>query len=392
MTKMTRLRIPGLAVSGLLLVSMHCFTETTAQTKSVDAGTAVRTAEATRKAATNPAVAKQYQGTIGNKLAIRVSLTIQQNSLAGEYAYVSVGKKLVLGGKMRTPDGEAEFAESDEKGRETGSFVGFFSNQFNQFEGLWRDPRRRKNLPVFIQTAENGAYAAKAAPTPDDRARIINWEVKPPPGTEAGSEPVTVNFPYLVGLKNRDVQARAQQVLNETYSPQEFLSSFRDRAAPDEFGYEVTLNRKAILQLVYDITSTGAYTSRNAIRVSIDLKTGEKITHQQLFLPAKEAALRQLLNGRLEAEKKELLAENQTDPERDAESKQAFEEMLAEAQFHDYDLENFIVGDDQLTFVYSYPFPHAMQALAPDPASLPLLFRELQPFVNPRGPLGRLIE
>jgi len=61
-----------------------------------------------------------------------------------------------------------------------------------------------------------------------------------------------------------------------------------------------------------------------------------------------------------------------------------------QSRFGVENLDTFRLDDKGVTFVYDFEFPHVSEALEPAGEYF-LSYEELRPYINPEGPLARLI-
>src|SRR5712671_5617038 len=97
-----------------------------------------------------------FRGTIGNNLAIEMTLTRDGDRLTGTYFYPKVGKNINLAGTV-DKDGNVELKESDESGKDTGVFKGKWKPAtdspdpgLNEIEGKWSKPDGSKETAFLI--------------------------------------------------------------------------------------------------------------------------------------------------------------------------------------------------------------------------------------------------
>jgi len=97
----------------------------------------------TRPVFTQSVGEREFVGTIGKTLRVRIKLSRANDALTGSYSYEKIGKSLRLDGKI---DGE-EFTlnEFDERGNQTGKFTGKFVTE-DWIDGTWSSTDDKKQM------------------------------------------------------------------------------------------------------------------------------------------------------------------------------------------------------------------------------------------------------
>ena len=191
----------------------------------------------------------------------------------------------------------------------------------------------------------------------------------------------SVTQPVFSGLSPSVLkQLRATLALKNIFGST--LNEYRSEAWLEEFSYEVHFNQQGILDIAYTQSGSGAYPDQQTKHFVIDLKTGRTINAAEVFVTSQSEKLAALLDSKLQAEIKQVLAETGD------EGKSAYEGKSL--KFEVKDLENFSIGPKGVTFLYDAGFPHVIQALQPDGQYL-LSFADLKPYLRPEGKLGQFI-
>jgi predicted RNA-binding protein with EMAP domain len=153
----------------------------------------------------------------------------------------------------------------------------------------------------------------------------------------------------------------------------------------EEASYEVGYNNNGILSIYLSMTGTGAYPSVFGKNVVVDLKTGNKITSNIVFINLDELAAKIKLKQIKEVE--ESIEEIKNDKDYEEENP---ERLFESVDFTAEDLDGFSINDEGVTFTYEYGFPHVIKALEPDGNYL-INWNELKPFIKRGGLLARFI-
>lgn len=157
----------------------------------------------------------------------------------------------------------------------------------------------------------------------------------------------------------------------------------------DKAVYRVIYNKNGILNLRFSIDVSTAYKSRYDKTIAVNLRSGEIIKPEDVFIEARQEQLAARINRTLQAEiagaarrvKKELGGDE------GGQILAQFREKI----FTPLYLDNFEVSDKGITFVYTYDYAHIAGNYKP-PGRFFLSFAQLKPFVRRDGPLGRFIK
>jgi hypothetical protein len=151
-----------------------------------------------------------------------------------------------------------------------------------------------------------------------------------------------------------------------------------------EAGYEVGYNKRGILGVTLTIEGSGAYPSGSQKPLIINLKTGQKITPQDVFVNLNGLVAK--LKGIQQKEVKDSIVEiKKQDPETENPA-----ELFENTKYTLKDLNEFSINDKGITFWYDYGFPHVIQALQPEGRYF-LSWSELKPFIKPTGVFAQFV-
>ena len=150
-------------------------------------------------------------------------------------------------------------------------------------------------------------------------------------------------------------------------------------------GYEVNYNKNGLLDIVLTTEGSAAYPSIFNKEIVVDLKSGNRLTAQNVFvkLPALAAAV-----GKMQlAEIKKAQADYKKDPE-----SADFDggEYFMSAKFTAKNLDEFKISDKGVTFTYDYGFPHVVLALQPDGEYF-FSWAQVKPYIKADGLLARFV-
>jgi hypothetical protein len=212
---------------------------------------------------------------------------------------------------------------------------------------------------------------------------------------EKGRE-ADVHYPVFSGLPPavlKELQASAGLKAGTETSLEEWRAEFQDSWWLVEIDYEVTYNRHGILCLTYRIDGMGAYPNTSTADLAADLQTGRRLTAKDLFKPAALEELAAKVDRLRSAAVEKATQENRAY----LEGNQMTEEDLmgtmdqaVKSRFGVENLDRFRLDDKGVTFVYDFEFPHVNEAFEPS-GEFFVSYEELRPYINPEGPLTRLV-
>src|SRR6266436_1244617 len=236
-----------------------------------------------------------FRGTIGNNLAIEMTLTRDGDHLTGTYFYPKVGKNINLAGTV-DKDGNVELKESDESGKDTGVFKGKWKPAtdspdpaLNEIEGKWSRPDGTKEtaFQVFQQPI---AFNAAVRVTP----KVIKEANK------AKHYTVDAEYPQIEGdtrfdnfnrearsLITKDVAAfKTSETSEETVTGSETPAETMDSTL--DIGYEIRYATDDLISVEFTEGSYergAAHGNSNTTVVNYDVKNGKKLALADLFNP-----------------------------------------------------------------------------------------------------------
>jgi hypothetical protein len=205
-------------------------------------------------------------------------------------------------------------------------------------------------------------------------ARKVTYK-RPKPVSEY-KKTFVINYPKIKGLS----PALTRKVENTLNYERVFNFTVKEEIGDiqwlEEAGFDVEYNKNGILAVELRIDGSGAYPDGSIKPILIDLKTGEKIRLQDVFIN---------LNGLVVKGKKVQQAEvkqaiidiKKNDPETEDPAS-----LFKEKIFTVKDLNEFSISDKGVTLWYDYSFPHVIRALEPEGRYF-FSWAELKPFIKP---------
>lgn len=153
----------------------------------------------------------------------------------------------------------------------------------------------------------------------------------------------------------------------------------------EEASYEVVYNKNGLLDIILITDGSAAYPSAIIKEVVINLKTGTRLTAQDVFINLDGLAA--VVRKNQAAEIVKANQEYKQDPESaDFDGNEYFDA----AKFGVNELNEFSVSDAGVTFKYDYGFPHAVLALQPDGTYF-YKWAQIKRFIKPGGLLGKFV-
>ena len=259
----------------------------------------------------------------------------------------------------------------------------------------------RKIILVFLSfliLTSVSTYASQAnAPKPSitdehasiQRRRIVLVRSAKLASNASYKERAVVVYPIVGGL-SAPVLRRVRAVFDFKNIFDYSLKEYREDTWLDEFSYKVNHNGNYLLDITFSQSGSGAYPDDQTKHFLVDLKNGSVIKASDVFVAAKLGSLSVMVNRKLQAELKEILAslkDSKTDPE-DARIATEAQEPL---QFKVEDLDEFSVGKKGVTFLYDAGYPHVIRAFEPAGRYF-FSYSELKPYIKRDGPLGQFVQ
>lgn len=250
-------------------------------------------------------------------------------------------------------------------------------------------------MAIFVQPSYSNELAENKD-VAEDKVVITgdNLTVKAPTAYDPNKfEEVRMSWPKVSGLKDSQALKKLESTLSlksifgNIFDSEESLDDLRKLISEGNsgvvsIGFDVNYNQRNLLDINLWMETMGAYPSTIVVHRIINLKTGELLKTAEVFNgPMLNKLLVKVIKLKEVEEKKAI---------NDLESEEDKEDILDRFQRAKYDLkdlENFEVSNKGVTFLYDYEFPHVIQALQPN-GSYFVSFEELEPFINPKGPLG----
>ena len=153
----------------------------------------------------------------------------------------------------------------------------------------------------------------------------------------------------------------------------------------DEASYEVNYNKNGLLDIILTTEGSAAYPTTFNKEIVVDLKTGNRLTAQDVFtnLPGLAAKVRRAQTAEIEKAREDY---KKYPDSADFDGSEYFNQ----AKITVSQLNDFSVSDKGITFSYDYEFPHVVQALQPDGIYF-YSWAKLKPYIKRGGLLEKFI-
>ncbi len=197
-----------------------------------------------------------------------------------------------------------------------------------------------------------------------------------------------VRYPIIKSGPKRSVIKKIERQINYW---KVFDMSFRESINDDHwlssFDYEIKYNKNYIFIIWLRMEGVGAYPDSVSGYFAFDVRSGRRLTLQDLFTSSSLPRLTQKIRAAIQKELKD-------NPEAKTEYEQRIEVYGDESfprpeHLRLQDLDGFSISDRGMTFIYNYGFPHVIKALQP-PGEFTFTWKQLKPYIKPSGLLSRL--
>jgi hypothetical protein len=197
-----------------------------------------------------------------------------------------------------------------------------------------------------------------------------------------------IQYPVVQGDEMAKIQdaISLQQAYGQSLA--EIRAEYQEYYWLREISYETNYNRNGVLQLTYTIAGVGAYPSQSEKYIPVDLYSGKIITPDTLFSQENQTKIAAIVDDMMQKAIQQAITEKSQEFGLDA---QEMHDRLDGKHFQAEDLKNFVIGDQGITFVYDFGFPHVSLALVPQEKYF-VSYAQLQPYLRKQGVGARLLQ
>jgi hypothetical protein len=325
------------------------------------------------------AALKSFSGAINNRYAIKMSLLIEGTKISGSYYYVKVGKPITLRGSIDN-SGKLSLEELDQTGNPTGVFKGRLASE-SEIVGTWSKPDGSDPMPFRVKAPAASDHVEDTA----SGVQIVSKRAVLTRGRKGSDyKEAAITYPIISGIGDAQVLAKLQKAISLKSvldsSLEEYRAEFKESSWLDEISYEVNYNKDNLLDVTFSISGTAAYPSGSTKHVLVSLRTGDPVKAADAFKPGSLAALTQFVRKAFRASVEEAIKDQ-------AKEGEDVKDLFSDKKYDQTNLDQFMVSDKGLTFLYDFDFPHVAKAAEPEGTYF-FSFNDLKPFIRPDGPLG----
>lgn len=193
-----------------------------------------------------------------------------------------------------------------------------------------------------------------------------------------------VKYPQVTGLADQAVLRNVQSAISLKsvfgQSLAELRAEFLASWWLSEIDYKVNYNQKALLDLTFTISGSGAYPSSYDKHRTVNLKTGKVLKAADVLKRESLGTIAVMVNKAMQAEVKQAIANG-------AKESIDLRDQLRNQRFQIKNLDDFAITDKGITFLYDFGFPHVILALEPSGLYF-LSYDQLKAAIKPDGALG----
>jgi hypothetical protein len=213
--------------------------------------------------------------------------------------------------------------------------------------------------------------------------RKVDYERKNP--IDAYKKRFTVIYPKIKASSPSLSQRIEETISYKNVSELNIDEELNEEQWLAEATYKVDYDKNGILIVTLSVSGSGAYPSTSSNTVAVDLRTGNRVTPDDIFtnldglaIICKKAQREEIRRAKVESRK------------RYPNLFRFSSELFDDADFQVKDLNEFTISDRGVTFLYDYAFPHVALALQP-PGQFFFSWQRLKPFIRRDGLLARFI-
>jgi len=225
-----------------------------------------------------------------------------------------------------------------------------------------------------------GGCDKKQGQTGKESIQLKRYEFKTK-GPYAPAPTIVLEYPVYTGPQGKELLSKINSVIGPEgvfgQTAEELSKIIAEEAIPfDSARAEVIYHGKGLLEVLWTITATGAYTGSSRINVIADLEKG--ITHGPESMFEYDYKMASFVHARIEPELQKRIDElYQKHPD----VKETLTNMGIPLPYGPDDLFNLQLGDKGIHFVYSFKFPQSYASIEPEPMRVFIPWEEIKPFM-----------
>lgn len=193
-----------------------------------------------------------------------------------------------------------------------------------------------------------------------------------------------VNYPKFSGINNPAVLRNLENTISYWRIFDTTLEeNLDDYQWLESLDYKVSYNKYSLMVIELTMEGSEAYPDANTKTFVINLNTGKRIFIKDVFNDVGQVLVK--VDKAQKAEVNKYLTELRKDNPEDF---SAARELLVNKRYSESTLDEFVIDDKGVTFLFDYGFVHAVQALEPEGKYF-FTWAELKPLIKRNGLLGR---
>ncbi|PWT94136.1 MAG: hypothetical protein C5B53_13800 [Candidatus Melainabacteria bacterium] len=203
-----------------------------------------------------------------------------------------------------------------------------------------------------------------------------------------------VNLPIVSGLVDRKIVSKIQRAFRVSNRNGATFSELLCGPDTMSVSYDVDYNKNYLLDLDITFDGVSAYDWRSTHHSLIDLRTGKRLLAKDVFLPSALGKVQKLASIEMRREAKKAVKDYSDLSGIEASERQSglnyLRDEIAQHSFSRKDLNYFAVGDEGITFIYEWDFPHVSRCFEPSGLFF-VPYTALRPYIQKDGPLAAVI-
>lgn len=199
-----------------------------------------------------------------------------------------------------------------------------------------------------------------------------------------------VNLPFARSFPDPVVLRKVRALLDLKNLFDTSLAEYREDAWLEELDYKVNYNKNHVLDITIWQSGTGAYPDIHTRHLAIDLRRGEVIKAADVFKPESLETLARMADEKLRAEVREIMSDFDRRSDDTPEEREGAREALTPLRFGVEHLDEMMVSDRGVAFLFDAGFPHVIKAIQPGGEYF-FTYRQLAPHIRRDGLLAQFV-
>ncbi|MCS6821327.1 MAG: hypothetical protein NZ551_05590 [Microscillaceae bacterium] len=301
---------------------------------------------------------------------IHLNLSRYDTLLTGSYWYKIKGDDNKVQGKI-DKKGNFLLIQKDSTGKPIVEIKGIFLSNINVLRGDWIDKKTNKIIPFEFQEPADTSFRIK------NTIKITQKEII----RNNGNCLIDVVYPQISGYTDEVLQNKVNYYIESNFSLNQIRDLMNDLEAckkgfKGEIKYEIRCFKGDLLSISkikhIDKTNLSNEIIDETFGIAINFKKGKIYEFQDLFNLEDIPRLNQVIQNRINSNCNNGLTSAD----------------LRKCEIKPNDVNCFCIGRDNITFHLTQKLPRAMRGCG----YVRFRFNDLKEFINPSGPIAKLIE